>query len=205
MTIPQLGVENRSQRAQGSGVEGVSWTSSAGDRLRPRPSCCCCHCRSLFSPSLSPFSSSPPPPSLSHVAGGAPPPPPVSGVPLALAGALRLVSSIRWCGRARCRCGKQGHRYAAIHSRPNCTLGLGNKSTAVHEQKRMENLEKPDLSLSEDEEGARFAGAGLGFRPRGFGGGFSVDGKEKHEAQRTGHGWYQWSNTLLIFGHGWHS
>lgn len=41
-------------------------------------------------------------------------------------------------------------------------------------------LEQPDLSLSEDDEGARFAGAGLGFRARGFGAGFSVDGKNKH-------------------------
>lgn len=35
---------------------------------------------------------------------------------------------------------------------------------------------KADLSLSEDDEGARFAGAGLGFRARGFGAGFSVNG-----------------------------
>lgn len=37
-------------------------------------------------------------------------------------------------------------------------------------------FERPDLSLSEDDEGARFgAGAGLGFRARGFGAGFSVN------------------------------
>lgn len=30
------------------------------------------------------------------------------------------------------------------------------------------------LSLSDEEEGARFAGAGFGFRARGFGAGFSV-------------------------------
>ncbi len=40
------------------------------------------------------------------------------------------------------------------------------------------SLKQPDLSLSEDDEGARFAGAGLGFRARGFGAGFSVDGKK---------------------------
>lgn len=39
--------------------------------------------------------------------------------------------------------------------------------------------EQPDLSLSEDDEGARFTGVGLGFRARGFGAGFSVN-QTKH-------------------------
>lgn len=41
----------------------------------------------------------------------------------------------------------------------------------------------PDLSLSEDDVAACFVGAGLGFRARGFGAGFSVDvqkEKKKH-------------------------
>jgi len=37
---------------------------------------------------------------------------------------------------------------------------------------------RPDLSLSEDDEGARF-GAGLGFRARGFGAAFSVNHGKK--------------------------
>lgn len=41
--------------------------------------------------------------------------------------------------------------------------------------KRNEPWEQADLSLSEDDEGARFAGAGLGFRARDFGAGFSAD------------------------------
>lgn len=44
--------------------------------------------------------------------------------------------------------------------------------------KRKKSLEQPDLSLSEDDEGARFAGAGFGFRARGFGAGFSADEKK---------------------------
>lgn len=35
------------------------------------------------------------------------------------------------------------------------------------------SVKQPDLSLLEDDEGARFTGAGLGFRARGFGAGFS--------------------------------
>lgn len=43
---------------------------------------------------------------------------------------------------------------------------------------KKKSWEQPDLSLSEDDEGARFAGAGLGFRARGFGAGFSVNQKD---------------------------
>lgn len=38
-----------------------------------------------------------------------------------------------------------------------------------------------NLSLLEDDEGARFAGAGFGFRACGFGAGFSANGKNKQK------------------------
>lgn len=50
---------------------------------------------------------------------------------------------------------------------------------AIHAEVKMTAPEQPDLSLSEDDEGARFTGAGLGFRARGFGAGFSVN-RTKH-------------------------
>lgn len=40
-----------------------------------------------------------------------------------------------------------------------------------------EAIRHADLSLSEDDEGARFAGVGLGFLARGLGAGFSVEEK----------------------------
>lgn len=46
----------------------------------------------------------------------------------------------------------------------------------MHESKKP--LKQPDLSLSEDDEGARFAWAGFGFRARGFGAAFSEDGEK---------------------------
>lgn len=44
----------------------------------------------------------------------------------------------------------------------------------------METLrEQLHLSLSDEDDGARFAGAGFGFRARGFGAGFSVIQEKK--------------------------
>lgn len=54
-------------------------------------------------------------------------------------------------------------------------------STAVFNKwymKSKKSSEQPDLSLSDDDEGARFAWAGFGFRARGFGAAFSADGEK---------------------------
>lgn len=47
----------------------------------------------------------------------------------------------------------------------------------MHEWTERSLIRHPDLSLSEDDEGARFAGVGLGFLARGLGAGFSVEEK----------------------------
>lgn len=101
-TVPQMVEESQNQKVQGSGVEGVSWTSSMGDHLHLRLSYCCCHCRFLFCASL--FSFSPLPLSLAHVACGVPLPLPFSGAPPVLVCVPHLVSSIYWWCRVHCHC-----------------------------------------------------------------------------------------------------
>lgn len=56
-----------------------------------------------------------------------------------------------------------------------CNSALCKQQSRTEGQK----VQQADLSLSEDDEGARFTGAGFVFRAWGFGAGFSLKKKQK--------------------------
>lgn len=70
------------------------------------------------------------------------------------------------------------HKAVFMYATRRCTLTQGfacNSCTQLNSSEQ-----HADLSLSEDDEGARFTGAGFGFRAWGFGAGFSGRKKVKY-------------------------